>query len=109
MKMQAINKSFAWQVVSAITMLALTSMSFGQNVSKDFQNLVNGTALISYFKVALPGDMYQINGKPGDGWVYYEGEIQGNTFWVRNCTNSIPGSGPAMPGCTVGTSSNDNW
>jgi hypothetical protein len=95
--------------IGATLLLCSSEISSAARLDRQFENLLNGTAFVRYIKVAIPGDMYSINGKDGVGWVYYDGCFQGDTFWIRNCTNSIPGSGPMRPGCTVGVSSNENW
>jgi len=89
--------------------VTLPSLANAASLSKDYINLLNGEAYIHYIKVAVPGDLYVISGKEGKGWVYYEGAFQGDTFWIRNCTNSIPGSGPMTPGNTMGASYSENW
>jgi hypothetical protein len=89
--------------------LFLPTLSLATPLAQDFSNMLDGTAFIRYIKVAVPGELYQIHGKTGKGWVFYEGAFQGDTFWIKNCTNSIPGSGPALPGMIVGASSNENW
>jgi hypothetical protein len=94
------------RVVLLFFLFFLPGITHAANLSSEFRDLLNGTAFVHYIKVAIPGEMYSINGK---GWVYYEGSFQGETFWIKNCTNSIPGSGPALPGYTVGASSNENW
>jgi len=71
----------------------------------DLIALINGSVSVQYIKVALPSEMFTIEGQVQDGaWVYYEGSLQGHTFWMRNCTNSLPGSGPCLPGTMVGKS-----
>jgi hypothetical protein len=76
----------------------------------DLIALINGSVSVQYIKVALPSEMFTIEGQVQDGaWVYYEGSLQGHTFWMRNCTNSLPGSGPCLPGTMVGKSLENFW
>lgn len=81
----------------------------GESVSPEFIDLLNGRAYIKHIEVGLPGQVYSINGKEGVGWSYYEACVQGETFWIKSATNSIPGSGPPFPGYIEGASSTNYW
>lgn len=65
--------------------------------------------MISYFAVAIPGENFAVNGKQLNGWAYFEGALQGDTFWIRNLTNSVIGSGPPFVGTILGASKSDRW
>src|SRR5690348_11564562 len=81
----------------------------GESVSPEFIDLLNGQAYIKRIEVGLPGELYSINGKTGTGWSYYEASLQGETFWIKSATNSIPDSGPPFPGYVNGASSTNYW
>ena len=55
---------------------------------------------------AVPGDQFNINGKLGSNFIYYEGACQSSTFYVRQLTNA-PGQpeGLHTAGQLVGRSS----
>src|ERR1043166_7889877 len=74
----------------------------------DFQALLKGEAPIRYFKIGF-SNLFRADQKPIPGWVYYEGSIQNDTFWIRNCTNSPNAPAILMPGWLVGMSHKDNW
>jgi len=82
----------------------------GQTVEMcpDFQMLLQGDTSIRYFKIGF-SNIFYANEKPIAGWVYYEGSIQSNTFWIRNCTNSPSQPAIIMPGWLVGMSYGDFW
>ena len=97
--------------VCLISSAMLNSMAQAPSseLCSDFKKLINGQAYIRYFKVGLPGNIFIVDGKPLNGWVYYEGAIQKDTFWIRNCTNSIAAAAIIMPGWLVGMSRNERW
>jgi hypothetical protein len=79
------------------------------NLDQQFVDFLNGKASVRYFKVGLLGNLFIVNDKPIEGWVYYEGGIQDDTFWIRNCADSPTNSGQILPGWITGMSHKEYW
>jgi len=82
--------------------------SFGTELCSDFRQLINGEVPIRYFQIGF-SNVFRANQKSIPGWVYYEGAIQNDTFWIRNCTNSAPEPAIMLPGWLAGMSHSNYW
>lgn len=91
-----------------LVLLILGSKLPAATLCSDFQVLLKDESPIRYFKIGF-SNVFRANQKPIPGWIYYEGSIQPNTFWIRNCTNSPMEPAILMPGWVVGHSDAGNW
>lgn len=90
----------------ALAIVGHASNASGQTLSRDFVDFLNGELYFKYIQVEVPGQMIQYNGELLDTPIYYEGSMQGETFWLKSMEHNNEG---ASPGRIVGQSTNEHW
>ncbi len=100
--------ALALHAASVLAPCCLTCIHAAE-LAPEFISFASQSPMISYFAIAIPGENFAMNHKQLNGWAYFEGALQGDTFWIRNLTNSVVGSGPPFRGAILGASKTERW